>query len=360
MTIDHQRILNLSDALEATRAALEAGGFNASEEALVSSLASLVAADGPRSTAARSLEYLRVHLAGSGSDECSTFLAMLSDAHDGALRAGAAKAETIEGATASKVAALKFLRHIYLANLRGAQQLWIASMPRSYQAWPHEELRSGAPTLAALRAKTNDLNERFSFDDRKNLGTSAMDALKWSLDAQIKVSPVAAAGADASPEGTELIRRWFCDENSDDDEVQRFAQRLEAGFQKIASAANSGRLIFTDHVGYRGTQLESSEAFVLNGAKRDRPDVVYIESAFFGADNVLAGRLNWARIVVHELSHREVQTRDVPGHYGWQGIKPSAASFPAAEAITNAENWAFFAADCAAALIDDKRNEALQ
>ena len=49
---------------------------------------------------------------------------------------------------------------------------------------------------------------------------------------------------------------------------------MSAGFQKIANAANSGRLIFTDHVGYRGTQFEQAEAFVTNGLKRDRPDVV--------------------------------------------------------------------------------------
>ncbi|HEX6239462.1 MAG TPA: M35 family metallo-endopeptidase, partial [Polyangiales bacterium] len=307
----------------------------------------------PRSTAARSLDYLRLHLAGAGKDECSTFLSMAGEtAMD--------DASAVEGATANKVAALKLMRHLYLANLRGGQQLWIASMPRSYRSWPQEELRRGSPTIGALRPKANDVDERFSFDDRKNLGSAAQDALKWSLDAQIKAAPVAAGGVAASPEGAALIRRWFCDEDSDEQEVQRFAKRLDAGFHKIASAANSGRLIFTDHVGYRGTQFEGSEAFVLNGTKRDRPDVVYVESAFFGPNNVLSGRLNWARIVVHELSHRELNTLDVPGHYGWQGIKPSKGSFPAAEAITNAENWAFFAADCAAALTDDKRNEALQ
>ena len=75
---------------------------------------------------------------------------------------------------------------------------------------------------------------------------------------------------------------------------------------------------------------------------------------------MLSGRLNWARIVVHELSHREVATVDVPGRYGWQGIKPDAGAFPAAKAITNAENWAFFAADCAGVLPEHSRNEALQ
>jgi hypothetical protein len=59
MTIDHSRILNFSDALEATRVALSASGFNTSDEALISALAAVVAADGPRGTAARGLEFLR-------------------------------------------------------------------------------------------------------------------------------------------------------------------------------------------------------------------------------------------------------------------------------------------------------------
>ena len=50
-----------------------------------------------------------------------------------------------------------------------------------------------------------------------------------------------------------------------------------------------------------------------------------------------------------------------PGpHYSWYGIGPNAANFPSAKAITNADNWAFFAADSAGALSDTERAKALK
>src|SRR5690606_1816611 len=93
MALDHQRIQNFSDALDAARLALRAGGFNANDEALVNALASVLSADGPQSTAAHSLNYLRLHLAGSGSDECSTLLEMAGEDTR-------SDADTIEGSTA--------------------------------------------------------------------------------------------------------------------------------------------------------------------------------------------------------------------------------------------------------------------
>ena len=77
---------------------------------------------------------------------------------------------------------------------------------------------------------------------------------------------------------------------------------------------------------------------------------------------MLSGKDNWARIIVHELSHSELGTEDYPkdNSYGWQGINPADAKFNGNKAITNAENWAYFAADCAAALSTSERNTALK
>jgi len=348
------QISTFSDVLDAARAALAMAGFAVADEALITELLALVAADGPNPANAPGLERLRWRLAEGTEDECTKYLEIAD-------HKARSDSEAIEGSLADKIAALKLLRHFYLANLRGGQQLWIASLPKAFRAWPQQELRSGAPTIGSLRSKANEGNERFSFEDRKNLGTAAQDALKWSMDAQIKLAPVAAGDDEDSAPGVALIRRWFCDEGSSEREVWRFAQILAAGFQKMASAANSGRLIFTDHPSYRGSSYEQTEAFVFAGRGRDRPDVIYIEGDFFHPDpNVLSGRQNWARIVVHELSHREANTVDVPNRYGWQGIKPTSAGYPAASAITNADNWAYFAADCADILIDDHRNQLLQ
>ena len=92
-------------------------------------------------------------------------------------------------------------------------------------------------------------------------------------------------------------------------------------------------------------------------------DVVYVESAFFDdlAGNVLRGQANWTRILVHELSHLVCGTHDVnDGHvrYAWSGIGPHAG-YPGTATIRNADNWAFFAADCAGALTVGQRETAL-
>jgi hypothetical protein len=122
--------------------------------------------------------------------------------------------------------------------------------------------------------------------------------------------------------------------------------------KKIAFKLKSGRLIYTDSVSERGTpENVGTEAFVWG----DSLDVVYIEEEFFGARNTLTGLTNWARIVVHELTHREVGTKDHA--YEHQGMNPKKLT--AAKAIENADSWAWFCADCAGALTESVIQNAL-
>ena len=118
MAIDHAKVLNFTDALEATRMALGTKGFRAADEALVKELGAMVVADGPSATHAPSLDRLRLRIA-SGGDDCTTLFEIAG-------LAGLADGAAIEGDAADKVAALKFLRHVYPGSLRGGQQLWIA------------------------------------------------------------------------------------------------------------------------------------------------------------------------------------------------------------------------------------------
>ncbi|HEY9023137.1 MAG TPA: M35 family metallo-endopeptidase, partial [Burkholderiaceae bacterium] len=106
-----------------------------------------------------------------------------------------------------------------------------------------------------------------------------------------------------------------------------------------------------------------TEAFAFR-ARSEGMDVVYVEGAFFDdlAGNVLRGQANWTRILVHELSHLVCGTHDVndgQSRYAWSGIGPHAG-YPSAETIRNADNWAFFAADCAGALTAGQRATALR
>ena len=76
---------------------------------------------------------------------------------------------------------------------------------------------------------------------------------------------------------------------------------------------------------------------------------------------------NWARILIHELSHSQLNTDDVtvPGdvdpRYSWhpQGIAPRKDSFHTEYAMNNADSWAFFAVDAAGMLTTSERNVAL-
>ena len=132
--------------------------------------------------------------------------------------------------------------------------------------------------------------------------------------------------------------------------------------EKVQAVFNSRHLLLTDHPEVRGAtsgpnkNFLDSEAFV-KGA-REAMDVVYVEAAFFSKSNTLKGLKNWTRILVHELTHREVATKDK--FYSWQGMKPVAGGFPMADALINADSWAFFCADAAGQLTDSERNTALQ
>jgi hypothetical protein len=77
--------------------------------------------------------------------------------------------------------------------------------------------------------------------------------------------------------------------------------------------------------------------------------VIYVEPAFFSNRDMFKDLKNWTRIVVHELSHRMVKTKDHRYRHHASGLKPDAtdANFTAAKALDNADSWAMFCMDCA-------------
>lgn len=235
---------------------------------------------------------------------------------------------------AKRLGALKTLRHTYLLKKSGAHKVWVVSLPGSFRDWPHDALKGG---LSSTTQKLVDNAEHFTLDDRKNLGEASQEALRWVHKAMM------VTGAIKKNEHFEIVARWFADSSSKDSDVENMAATLNAGLKKIAFTLKSGSLIYTDSVSERGTaENQGVEAFVWG----DALDVVYIEEEFFGTRNTLSGLTNWARIVVHELSHREVKTQDHA--YEHQYINPKKLT--AAKAIDNADSWAWFCADCAGML----------
>lgn len=249
----------------------------------------------------------------------------------------------VDAGLGKRLGALKTLRHTYLLKHYGAHKVWCLAVPSSFTDWPCAALIGD---LVSVTTKLNDVNERFSLEQRKHLSNASQYALKWVHKAMI------VAGNTQKDQHFKLVARWFADQNSKDADVHAAAQTLNAGLKKLTAKLKSGHLIYTDSVSERGTGAnDGSEAFVWG----DPLDVVYIEEEFFGIKNSLTGLTNWTRIVVHELTHREVNTKDHA--YEHQAINPRKLT--AAKALENADSWAWFCADCAGALTEGVVKNAL-
>jgi hypothetical protein len=237
---------------------------------------------------------------------------------------------------------------------RGNQKVWIVSLPKSYNTWSDRYLNCG-PVELISRMDAGD--EQFDADQRGHISNAAQTGLSWTLKAQTVLTNVKAGST-----GLTLLRRWFGDETTTDDQLRAFAPKLLDGLKKIAFKLSAGSLVVTDFVPIRAStdandmKMSGSNAFV----GPDNQDTVYIEPPFFArnANNVFqSDAQHWARIMVHELSHREAKTKDK--RYGWNGIRPATSTLPHTNAIVNADSWAIFVADAAGAMSAGDRTRAL-
>lgn len=341
-----------SEEYDEIRAILRSNTFSNDKNAgtLLTDLQGVLGQDGPNKSKAKALDKLR--------DACERgFFQKLFGS------AGQKESEGILAlagggpAVNKKAAALKTLRHMRLLTSYGGHCVWVVSLPKPYSKWPIEEF-DGANT-ETLKTKLGHIDEYHTRKEMRDMTASTQKASAWALKAGAVCSSTKGVGAEKAET---LIKRWFADENNEDEaNINRIKGVLGRGFGKIAAAATSGKMVLTENPVHRGTQFEQSEAYVWY----DRLNVIYIEGAFFGKSNLLTGMTNWARIIVHELSHSQLQTKDIETHgvarYSWhpRGIGPMAGSFSTAQALDNADNWAWFAADANGALSQKNRNDAL-
>ena len=265
----------------------------------------------------------------------------------------------IDDATAKKLGALKLLRHTYSLATWGSHKVWMVSTPAAMRNWPAEAY-IGQP-LADVRTSLDDTAEMFSGDDKRKLSKATQEGAAWCQKAMM----VSAGCLTGKGKGIEIIKRWFADEdNQGAAELAAISATLNAGFKKMASAMTKGQVILTDVPDIRGdasSDIWLSEAAAAAGSgPRTGLRTVYIESAFFSGNNVLAGKKNWTRIMVHETSHVELTTDDHRYAHDPLGMKPERNFFSTATCLDNAESWAFFAADCAGALDSGTRSQVLK
>ncbi len=265
---------------------------------------------------------------------------------------------------------IKTLAHLYYYESGGERKAWILSTPSALTAHPIEFANeSDALVDQVLNATT----EIFNDEQKRRIDGGVVTALRWVERAMI------VAGDPTRPAHKALLRRWFIPAThaNVDAAIGDFASTLRRGLLKISIGLKIGDLILLDDPAQRGTgsTWEQSEAYTFT---RNDIHAVWVEPGFWGNGNTLTGATNWARIIVHELSHNYCQTAD--HSYSWQGLLPRESDvfrrvnnarvalqpgFAAVRTLTmdqcqnNADSWAFFCADAAGALTDRDRIAAL-
>lgn len=332
-----------SEEYVAIRNALRDCDFADAEQTLIAHLKWLCAADGPDVGAARALDQLRDHC------ERGFFQRLFGSAQDKE-SAGILALAGEDPSQDRKAAALKALRHLFLMTRFGGHSLWVMSLPNIFSKWPSDQI--AGLSGEALKTILSDKSSRFSQKQMRDLSHCSQCAGAWANKATAICTATKGVGAETRER---LIRRWFADEDTVDSDIPSIANTLQEGFKKIAVAALSKQLVLTDNPIDRGTDDEKSNAYVWG----DALNVVYIENGFFGpGGDPLSGLTNWTRILVHELSHSQLNTDDIA--YRWQGLKPAAASLSTAQALRNADSWAFFAADANGSLSESDRKFCLK
>lgn len=247
--------------------------------------------------------------------------------------------KVIPAGVSKRVAALDTLRHLWLVKKSGSHKLWVLSLPESYRDWPVAALHG--KDYDGIGALVNDDSSHFSEDDRKHLSQATQTGLRWIQKAMI------VCGDPAKKKHLEILKRWFADSTSTDEDMKKAAATLNDGLKGMAASIRSNFLLIADMPKDRGTDdAKSTNAFVFSDEK---VDVIYVEGAFFGKSDTFKGLKNWTRIVVHELSHRVAKTDDHRYRHHVSGLKPDSAdpNFNAAKALNNADSWAMFCMDCA-------------
>jgi hypothetical protein len=350
---------------EAAKAAAAKADFFAREwRPLVLRLQKLLGADGFEAGEESALSELRQKASAGPSHTTIT--------EDKGLLQGAAAWSDNDGATLTadakdRVAALKMLRHVYLLNKSGNRKLWIHSLPDDFTDWPSRYLKDKVTRAGAAKTLLRKTHEHFSEQQKRYLANSTLQASAWCQKAAIVLAEASGMASPGRDKARDVVKRWFAEPGLADATLGTYIATLSAGFKKISGALTKGHFTVTDWVPFRGSNradeksFRDSEAFTFE-SRGEGMDVVYIESSFFkNGGNVLSGQKNWTRIMVHELSHLVCGTTDVDNgnaRYAWYGIGPHAG-YPGSDCIRNAENWAFFAADCAGQLSDGERSQAL-
>ncbi|WP_234197451.1 MULTISPECIES: M35 family metallo-endopeptidase [Pseudacidovorax] len=318
---------------------LKDGDFPSSTDwvGVISDSRAVVTARGYNTDKYAACESLRSRVKAGAKKSVKPVATMMTAAGVTSLPSAGSKA--IPAGVSKRVAALEMLRHLWMVKKSGSHKLWVLSLPEAYKDWPAEALKG--KDYDALGHIVNDESSHFSAEDRKHLGQSSQNGLRW-----IQKAMVVCTSPDKKKHMA-ILRRWFADANTKDEDLKAVAATLNEGLKGMAASIRSNFLLIADMPKDRGSDSSRrTNAFVFSN---EAIDVIYVEGAFFGKNDTFQGLKNWTRIVVHELSHRVAKTADHRYRHHAKGLKPDAAdpNFTGAKAQANADSWAMFCMDCA-------------
>ena len=307
-------------------------------------LKALFAAAGPEVSKAKVLSDLREKLRKAAKDGKNSSAAVAEAILDAAKAPAAGFQE--------RAALLKLAKHFFFVEKRGNQKLWAVSHPTAYGQWVFDVLsgKSKAEAKTVLQRE----REVFNSEHRTLFAKSLTLARKWSQNAVAKLG-------DPKDRTRRVIKRWFHTDDASDGDVDTSAATLLAGFKKITALCNSTEVIFSDRPVKRAAGDGATTYASVNSG--DALKVIYIYELFLktGKRNKL-GHIPklWlcAQTVIHEASHKEVDTDD--HYYDTDGLKPKkSGGITPGEAIENADSWGYFAVDLAGMLTKGVRDKVL-
>jgi hypothetical protein len=313
---------------------LKVPSFDPSWKTIEASLKTLLDKDAPNASKGVVLNEIRTHLKKTGNSGKSAAATAIADE---ILKAADVKSTGYQ----ERAALVKTMKHFYMVQAKGGQTVWVVDSPKAYAKWAYD-LMAGK-SQAELKVELQRDQEVFGTTNRKLMSDSLQLARKWSADVQSNL-------AKPNAKTKKVIKRWFHEDSATDDEVNATAATLLTGFKDIHKVCNSSAVIFSDRPHLRASGEWDNVYASVN--ELDVMPVIYIFQVFIktGKRNAFGNVPKlWlcALTVVHELTHKLVKTKDI--RYDDDGLKPGS-SFPSADALNNADSWAYFAADMVGAL----------
>lgn len=321
------------------RGILRNAKYDKPHKRLMKSLSGVLQEEGPKHGLGKKLDTLRTKLANKDEGEEILKTCGITPGSNTAPASAAVK----------KVAAMKFLRHLHMIKEAGSQKVWVYTSPKDYTKYTWDQIEAAGTSSTMLKNKLNQKVEIFDSTTRSRLAEATREGMVWVSKTLILLAKAKKKKDTAKA----MVDRWFAPADNDYADA---VDKLTRGFKAIKSTLSHNNVVITDHPPDRAT-ANYTEAYVYGSL---RPRAIYIEKALMKNYDISVlhdMKKNWTRVIVHECTHLDAATDD-DGGYAWKGIKPGT-KVTATNAIKNADNWAFFAADCAAALTDGERTRAM-